>query len=150
LIGCGDKSAQLPPPKDPDVEVSYPIRDTLTNYEFFQGRTQAINSVDLRSRVTGYLAEAPFKEGEDVKKGDVLFVIQQKPFKEALRKAIATRDQQKAQLVYNEANYKRNKELGQKSGGVVSENDVEQSRSARDVSKAAVEAAEAAVEIAKQ
>jgi RND family efflux transporter MFP subunit len=151
VLGCGDKSAQLPPNKDQEVEVSSPIKDTLTNYEFFQGRTQAINSVDLRSRVTGYLVEAPFKEGEDVKKNDVLFIIQQKPFKDALRQATASRDQQKAQLVYNEANYKRNLELYKKSGGgAVSENDVEQSRSARDASKASVEAAEAAVEIAKQ
>jgi RND family efflux transporter MFP subunit len=151
VLGCGDKSAQLPPSKNPEVEVSKPIKDTLTNYEFFQGRTQAINSVDLRSRVTGYLAEAPFKEGEDVKKNDVLFIIQQKPFKDALRQATASRDQQKAQLVYNEANYKRNLELYKKSGGgAVSENDVEQSRSSRDASKASVEAAEAAIEIAKQ
>jgi RND family efflux transporter MFP subunit len=151
VFGCGDKSAQLTPPnKDQEVEVSKPIKDTLTNYEFFQGRTQAINSVDLRSRVTGYLAEAPFKEGEDVKKNEVLFVIQQKPFRDALRQATANRDQQKAQLTYNEATYKRNSELSQKGGGVVSADEVQQTRSARDASKAAVEAAEAAIEIAKQ
>jgi RND family efflux transporter MFP subunit len=148
--GCGDKSTQPQSNGPPTVEVSLPISDTLTNYEFFTGRTQAINSVELRSRVTGYLEKAPFREGEDVKKGDVLFVIQQKPFEEALKQAKATRNQQKAQLTYNEANYKRNQGLFEKGNGVISREELEQSRAARDGSQAAVEAAEAAIQIAQQ
>jgi RND family efflux transporter MFP subunit len=96
------------------------------------------------------LAEAPFKEGEDVKKGQVLFVIQQKPFKDVLRQAKATRDQQKAQLTFNEATYNRNMDLSRKGNAVISKEDVQLSLSLRDASKSAVEAAEAAVEIAQQ
>jgi len=148
--GCGDKSTQPQSKGPPTVEVSLPISDTLTNYEFFTGRTQAINSVELRSRVTGYLEKAPFREGEDVKKDEVLFVIQQKPFEEALKQAKASRNQQKAQLTYNEATYKRNQGLFEKGNGVISREELEQSRAARDGSQAAVEAAEAAIQIAQQ
>jgi RND family efflux transporter MFP subunit len=148
--GCGDKSTQPQSNGPPTVEVSLPISDTLTNYEFFTGRTQAINSVELRSRVTGYLEKAPFREGEDVKKDEVLFVIQQKPFEEALKQAKASRNQQKAQLTYNEATYKRNQGLFEKGNGVISREELEQSRAARDGSQAAVEAAEAAIQIAQQ
>src|SRR5262245_15615808 len=72
LAGCaGTEQApvQAPPP---EVKVSLPVADTLTDYEVFTGRTQAITYNDLRARVTGYLDQAPFQQGEDVKKGDVL------------------------------------------------------------------------------
>jgi RND family efflux transporter MFP subunit len=100
--------------------------------------------------VTGYLENAPFREGEDVKKDDVLFVIQQKPFEEALKQAKANRNQQRAQLTYNEATYRRNQGLFEKGNGVISREELEQSRAARDASQAAVEAAEAAIQIAQQ
>jgi RND family efflux transporter MFP subunit len=147
LVGCGEDKAP-PEPGAPEVQVSVPLSDTITNYEVFTGRTQALNAVDLRCRVTGFLAEAPFKQGEDVKKGDVLFVIQQKPFEESLRQARATRDQQRATLLLNESLYKRH--LALRNQNAMSQEDFQQTQAARDTSRAALEAAEAATAIAAQ
>ena len=66
-----------PPPK---VDFSKPVDEPIAKYEVFTGRTQAMSYADLRARVTGYLKEANFKEGEDVKKDDVLFLIDPDPY----------------------------------------------------------------------
>src|SRR5438105_3231171 len=90
LTGCND-AATGPPARPPEVDVSIPVPDSITDYEVFTGRTQPINRVDIKSRVTGYLdvvyvgKDANVSEGQkipeggDVKKGDVLFEIQKKP-----------------------------------------------------------------------
>jgi RND family efflux transporter MFP subunit len=148
LSGCGGAESPATEAKPPEVQVSSPVTDTLTDYEVFTGRTQAINAVDLRARVTGYLEKAPFEQGTDVKKGDVLFVLQQKPFEDALKQAKANVDQQKAQLAYNDAVYQRNQGLFGR--GSVSMEEIQQTRASRDTSKSAVEAAEAAVALAQQ
>jgi RND family efflux transporter MFP subunit len=150
LAGCGSDEPPASTGPPPEVQVSEPVPDTLTDYEVFTGRTQAINFADLRARVTGYLEQAPFQEGEDVKKGDVLFVIQRKPFEDALRQAQATVEQQKAQLTYNEAVYQRNRALYSRGNGVLDMETLQQSQATRDTSKAAVAAAEAAVALAQQ
>jgi RND family efflux transporter MFP subunit len=148
LAGCGDTEPPAGPPEPPEVQVSVPIADTLTDYEVFTGRTQAIQFVDIRARVTGYLEQAPFKQGADVKKGDVLFVLQQKPFQDAVRQAKAVRDQQKAQLAYQDSVYRRNMELIGKTA--VGSEELEQTLATRNSTRAALEAAEAAVAIAQQ
>jgi RND family efflux transporter MFP subunit len=147
LAGCGEE-APVPDPGPPEVQVSLPVADALTDYEVFTGRTQAVRSVDLRARVTGYLEKAEFKQGSDVKKGDVLFVIQQRSFESALKQAKGQRDQQQAQLRYNQATYDRLQRL--RGSRAASQEELEQARSARDTSQAALRAAEAAVDIAQQ
>jgi RND family efflux transporter MFP subunit len=148
LAGCAGPETPPPAPPAPEVQVSLPVADTLTDFEVFTGRTQAINYVDLRARVTGYLEKAPFQQGEDVKKDDVLFVVQQKPFEDALKQAKAVRDQQKAQLAYNEALVQRNRGLSARN--VLDIETLQQTIAARDTSKAAVEAAEAAIALSQQ
>lgn len=148
LAGCNGADSTVAPPKPPEIDVSLPVSDTLTDFEVFTGRTQALNSVDLKARVTGYLEQAPFRQGEDVKKGDILFVIQQNSFEAALKQAKATRDQQKAMMEYNETVYQRNRNLTNRNA--VSTEDLQQTRANRDSSKAAYEAAIAAVAIAQQ
>jgi multidrug efflux system membrane fusion protein len=149
LFGCEDNGASPGTQADkPEVQVSSPVSDTLTDYEVFTGRTQAFNTYEIRARVTGYLDQAPFQQGDDVKKGDVLFVIQQKPFRDALNQAKGTRDQQKAQLTYYDALYKRNRNLSTNGSATVEE--TQQSRASRDGTEAALRSAEAAVEIAQQ
>jgi RND family efflux transporter MFP subunit len=148
LAGCLGDAPPTAPTKPPDVEVSQPVVDTLTDYEVFTGRTQAINAVDIRARVTGYLEQAPFQQGDDVKQGDVLFVIQQKPFEDALRQTQASLEQQRAQLKYNEANYQRLRTLASRNASAIDE--MEQALATRDASQNAVKGAEAAVAIAQQ
>ncbi len=87
LTGC---SRQVPPPPAaalPTVMVSQPVERTVTDYADFTGRLSAVDSVEVRARVDGYLDSVHFKAGSLVKKGDVLFVIDQRPFVAELNRA---------------------------------------------------------------
>ncbi len=77
--GCNRAQTQLAPPKAPVVLVSSPVARSVADYEEFTGRTEAFRTVEMRARVTGYLDKATFKEGADVKQGDVLFEIDPRP-----------------------------------------------------------------------
>src|SRR5205085_11557247 len=97
LLGCNRPNGQQGPGnKAPDVLVSVPVSDTVTDYEDFPGRTEAVYSIELRARVTGYLDKANFKEGADVRKGEVLVRIDPRPYKAALNRAEANLTQAKA------------------------------------------------------
>ena len=67
-----------PPP--PSVSVSEPVRKMVTEWDEFTGRFQAVDHVSIRPRVSGYLQSAHFQEGSMVKKGDLLFVIDPRPY----------------------------------------------------------------------
>jgi RND family efflux transporter MFP subunit len=90
MTGCSDTDAQTPsskPASPPaEVDVALPLKHTLTDWDEFTGRFEAINDVDLRARVTGYLVEKKFKDGQFVKKGEVLFVIDPRPFSYELQR----------------------------------------------------------------
>ena len=88
-------SAEVAPP----IAVSQPVQREVLNYEDFTGQTDAVQVVDVRARVTGYLDETLFREGSEVHKGDLLFVIDPRPYQAQL-------DQAQAQVVSNEAAYK--------------------------------------------
>jgi RND family efflux transporter MFP subunit len=90
LAGCQRSQGQSgppPAPPPPEVLVSLPVSGKVTDYEDFPGRTEAVFSVDVRARVTGYLDTVHFKEGADVKKGDLLFEIDPRPYKAELARA---------------------------------------------------------------
>jgi RND family efflux transporter MFP subunit len=72
------------PPPTPEVKVCKPVFKEVTDYEDFPGRFEAVNSVDLRARVTGYLDKVNFKEGAEVAKGDVLFEIDARTYEAQL------------------------------------------------------------------
>src|SRR5271169_4513150 len=80
IAGCGqgDKQASAPPP--PSVTVTKPVAKTVVDQDEYVGRFVAIDSVEVRSRVSGYLSEIHFTDGQTVKKGDLLFVIDHRPF----------------------------------------------------------------------
>jgi RND family efflux transporter MFP subunit len=65
----------MPPPKTPEVEVSMPVYREISDHEDFTGQTEAVKTIDIRARVTGYLKSVNFKHGAEVEKGDVLFEI---------------------------------------------------------------------------
>jgi membrane fusion protein (multidrug efflux system) len=79
LSGCERGNTYVPPPP-PEVSVSPPRRQSVTDYLQYTGTTKAIESVDLRARVKGFLKERRFQEGHDVKAGDLLLVIEEEPF----------------------------------------------------------------------
>lgn len=86
LTGCTHKPPPAAPPV-PEVEVSVPIEREVTDYEDFTGRTDAVYSVDIRARVTGYLVKVNFKDGDQVKANDVLYEIDPRPYQAELDRA---------------------------------------------------------------
>jgi membrane fusion protein, multidrug efflux system len=80
LTGCSHSSPQLAPAEPGAIAVSHPVGRVVTDYVDFTGRTDAVLAVDVRARVTGYLMETPFKEGAEVKKGEILFVVDTRPY----------------------------------------------------------------------
>ncbi len=87
LTGCGRAPAELPQAPPPPVAVSYPVEREVTDYADFTARTAAVDSVELRARVSGYLDKVNFKEGAVVKKGAVLFEIDPRTYQTALQNA---------------------------------------------------------------
>src|SRR5690242_14560683 len=118
--GCNQAKSQPEDAAPPEVMVSRPTKSDIINYEVFTGRTTPVERVELRARVTGYLDKVyvgrdadvepgrkVIKEGGDVKKGDVLFVIQQKPFADAVTQAEKNLDQLVTQRDFNRRNTDR-------------------------------------------
>ncbi|HEX5272621.1 MAG TPA: efflux RND transporter permease subunit [Gemmataceae bacterium] len=134
-----------PEPAAPEVTVAQPVSREVTDSEDFTGRLDAVESVDLRPRVTGYLDKVLFKEGADVKKGDALFVIDQRPYKAALDQAQA--NQKAAQEQSDLA--RRTLERIRASGAAATRADVEVAEGQSRVAAAQADAAKAAVEIAR-
>ncbi len=84
--GCS-RTGQPPMLEPPLVSISVPIEREITEFASYTARTSAVDSVELRARVSGYLEKVNFKEGAVVKKGDVLFEIDPQPFRRALEQA---------------------------------------------------------------
>jgi membrane fusion protein, multidrug efflux system len=87
LAGCTPAPSVAPAPAPTPVMVSYPVERDVTDYGDFTGRTAAVDSVEVRARVWGYLDKVNFSEGALVKKGDVLFEIDPRTYQAALHQA---------------------------------------------------------------
>lgn len=141
--GCARPPATPPPEGRVSVTVSYPVERTVTDYSDFTARTAAVDSVEVRAHVWGYLQRVNFKEGALVKKGDVLFELDQRPYQATLNQAKAKVAQDEAQLKFDEAEYQRNANLVRT--GAVSRSDLEKTAAARGVDIANVAADKALV-----
>src|SRR6266568_2757231 len=141
LTGCG-RQPEAPPAPTP-VTVSYPVEQEVTDYAHFTARMSAVGSVEVRAHVWGYLDKVNFKEGALVKKGDVLFELDPRPYQAMLNQAKAKVAQDEAQLKYDEAEYQRNLNLVRT--GAVSRSDLDKSEAARGVDIANVAADKAVV-----
>ena len=86
VAGCGQASSQTAPPPTPATLVVYdtPITQVVTDYEDFPGRTDAIYTVEVRARVSGYLKRVYFQDGQEVRKDELLFLIDPRPFQATL------------------------------------------------------------------
>ncbi|MGA7971373.1 MAG: efflux RND transporter periplasmic adaptor subunit [Pseudolabrys sp.] len=149
LAGCGQgqqqQQAKAPPP--PAVTVAKPVQKTVTDYDEYVGRFAAVNSVEVRARVSGYLEAVDFKDGQMVKKGDLLFTIDKRTFKNALDQAQATLTQAKSNLAYANANLQRGQSLVKES--TITQQIFEQRVQAERNAQASVNSAEAEVRQAK-
>ncbi len=96
VSGCEPSSGQSAPPSLLKVPVAQPLQQEITEWDEYTGRFKAIKKVEVRARVSGYVDEVRFNDGELVKNGDVLFRIDPRPFNIALRQAEAQLEQAKA------------------------------------------------------
>ncbi len=97
--GCNRQQPQLTAGAPPVVEVATPLSRDVIDYEYATGRTDAVEFVEIRARVSGYLQKIDFKDGAEVKVDQLLFVIDPRPYQ-------ATLDQAKAQVAQADAKYK--------------------------------------------
>jgi RND family efflux transporter MFP subunit len=97
LAGCQHKKP--PPPAPPAVAVSAPVRMTIVDWDDYDGQFVAVESVDIRPRVSGYLLRVGFKDGDMVRKGQVLFVIDPRPYQAALDQAKGVEAHDQATLI---------------------------------------------------
>jgi RND family efflux transporter MFP subunit len=141
VAGCMRAPAQPPPPPPTAVTVSYPIERQVADYADFTGQTAAVKTVEVRARVWGYLQSVNFTEGSVVKKGDVLFQIDPRPYDALVKQAQAKVEQDKALLKHNEATLSRIEKLHIR--GASSQEDLDKSLADRDGIKAAILADEA-------
>jgi multidrug efflux system membrane fusion protein len=161
-VGCQpNAAARKGPTEAPAVPVSYPVQREVTDYVDFTGRTDAMESVDVRARVTGYLLAAPpdqekvkgtgryFKEGSDVKEGDTLFVIDPAPYKAQFDQAVSQVKLNEASLKLARTNYDMDKVISQRQPGAVSAQQLAADRAAVEEAVARVKAAEASTEVYK-
>jgi RND family efflux transporter MFP subunit len=147
LTGCAREPAAAPATAPLPVTVSYPVEQEVTDYADFTGRTASVDSVEVRAHVWGYLDKVNFKEGALVRKGDVLFELDPRPYQAALNQAKAKVAQDEAQLAYDEAEYQRNLNLAR--NGAVSRSDLDKVAAARGVDIANV-AADKALVVSRQ
>jgi RND family efflux transporter MFP subunit len=87
--GCNQAPPHPPEKKLPEVIVATPITDQVTDFQDFTGRLDGLKTVDIRARVSGFILQAPFKEGDHVREGDLLFLIDPKSYKADLDLAAA-------------------------------------------------------------
>ena len=110
VSGCGKKAPQMAH-SAPEVQVSRPIKKTFEVWDEYTARVEPLEFVELRSRVSGYLEKIFFKEGQIVKAGDLLFVIDPRPYEASLAAAKASVKEVEARLLLAKTNLERAKDL---------------------------------------
>ena len=146
IMACGERNVYAPPPP-PQVTVSQPRRQPVVDYLEFTGNTQAINTVQLKARVQGFLEKILFKDGDPVKKGQLLFLIQQNTYQDQLQQAEAQILQQKANYDHAVIETARYTRLVQQKAAA--QTDLDNWRFQRDAYRAGMMAAQAAEKLAK-
>src|SRR5690242_4677387 len=111
LAGCGESAQKQAAPPPPTVTVAKPARQTVTDYDEYVGRFVAVDSVEIRARVSGYLDKIHFTDGQLVKKGELLFTIDKRPFQNAADQARGNNALAKSNLAFTEADFARAQQL---------------------------------------
>jgi membrane fusion protein, multidrug efflux system len=145
LAGCGEKNAYVPPPP-PKVVVAQPLQQDVPLYVELTGNTKAFNEVKLEARVQGFLEQIKYVDGAAVKKGDLLFVIQQNTYQAQLDQAKATLEANKASQANAQVEYSRQSTLGQQQ--FASQSRVDDAKTKLAETSAAVLGAQANLEVA--
>lgn len=147
LSAPGNSSTPPAAPPPPAVSAAAVIAKSITYWDEFPGRVVAIENVEIRPRVGGYIDSVKFKEGDEVKKGDVLFVIDRRPFQAQASRAEAELVRAKTQAELARTQAERAKKLLE--GRVISQEEYDQRIASDAEAAAAVRAAAAAAESAR-
>jgi len=144
LAACGNaqQPAQAAPPP-PQVTVAKPVQRTIIDLDEYVGRFVAVDSVEIRARVSGHLAAVSFTDGQMVKKGDLLFTIDRRPLQIALDQARANLQQARANLAFTETDLARASQLVRDK--TITEQSYDQRTQAKRVAEASVAANDALV-----
>ena len=145
LAGCGAKSADPPPP--PAVTVAPVLERDINEWDEFTGRLQAVDEVEIRPRVSGYIKRVTFPEGKEVRKGEVLFEIDARPYQADLARAEAQLEQARTASELAAREVQRAQRLV--SVKAISQEEFDSRTSAQANGLASVRAAEAAVQTAR-
>lgn len=148
LTGCGSNAAaqQAAAPPPPQVDVAQVVAKQVTEFDEFTGRFEAVDRVEIRPRVSGYISERHFSEGSEVNKGDVLFVIDPRPYEATFKHAKAQLDQARSQAVLAKSERERATKLLQSHA--ISQEEYDSRVAGLEQADANVEAAQAALDSA--
>src|SRR5258708_20842203 len=146
LAGCGKHSTNTAP-ATPVVSVVQPIAREVIEWDEYIGRLESPESVDVRARVSGYLDKVHFKEGKEVKKGDLLFTIDRRPYQAEYDRADAEHQRAVSQAELAKNDFERAKRLI--ATKAISEEDFDTKAKTYTAAEAAVKSAKAALESAK-
>ncbi|HEV3256058.1 MAG TPA: efflux RND transporter periplasmic adaptor subunit [Gemmataceae bacterium] len=145
--GCQRGGAQVAITDIPVIPVAQPITRNVTPYVDFTGRTDAVESVNIVARVTGYLRRKPFKEGSEVKTRDLLFEIDPRPYEAQYDQAESQVSLAQAQLDLAESTLARWKALKKEQPGGVSDQALDQYKAAVTEARARVNATKKSLEV---
>ena len=134
-------------PPAPPVTVANPVQKQIVEWDEYPGQFKAVDAIEVRARVSGYLEQIHFTDGQVVKQGDLLFTIEKRPFEIALDSAQAQLAEANAQLSLANRNLKRYEKM--REGNIVGEADYDDRIEAVSAAKAALAAAQAQVEQAE-
>ncbi|MGV7212763.1 efflux RND transporter periplasmic adaptor subunit [Bradyrhizobium sp. UFLA05-112] len=147
LVGCDKPASQAAAPPAPSVTIAQPVKRTVTDWEEFTGRFEAVEEVQVRPRVGGFVTSVEFQDGAIVHAGDLLYVIDSRPFEAAAEQADGQLSDARAKVELAKRELDRGLNLVQTSA--VSEQVVDQRRQALQAAHAAEMQAEGALKAAK-
>jgi RND family efflux transporter MFP subunit len=146
FAACARHEAAQAPPAPPAVQVAKVVSKSITEFDQFTGRFEAVERVEVRPRVSGYVTSTHFEQGHEVKKGDVLYVIDPRPYQAELKRAQAELARARTQLTLAASERERANRLIEKRA--ISREEFDERNSGNEQATANVAAAEAAVDAA--
>jgi RND family efflux transporter MFP subunit len=145
--GCSKSETAMVPPAATAVSVAQVVSRDITEFDEFSGRFEAVDRVEIRPRVSGYISSVNFTQGREVKKGDVLFVIDSRPYQAVYKQAAAQLEQARSQQSLSYSERERAEKL--LTLHAISREELESRVAAADQANANVDAAQAAVDAAQ-
>jgi membrane fusion protein, multidrug efflux system len=146
LAGCDSSAQQEGGPPPPEVSVAEVVARDVEHWDEFTGRIEAVESVELRPRVSGYIEHVRFTEGSEVAKGDLLFVIDQRTYQAAHAQVRAELARARSQQALAQSELERARKLAESRA--ISTEELEQKVAGLDQAKAQFKSAQAAVDAA--